>query len=932
MQISTNIIFSFVSRRHSWITSAVLFIFLSISQGFAQSTCSAAFQPVRNPAFNSTAGVISNWTFTPPTGGWVKNIGYLGNTDGASHDDNANTTHTVSQTVYGIAPGSEIAFDFAWGNGNSGATSSYNGGFNGNGAKFTISYAGVIYLTIDTSPYRTASPDNLLMQTTVTTSNGASVSFTNPAGTTTSVGVNSNSTNTTQIPNTINVQSGDLNSASISIYKEKATSFILTLPSTNASQGALTISSARNESVVAANGATDDFVFKNLAIKTTSLCLTKTVANEGTGTFNFTTSNLDTNIDTTAQNTTLAITNTNTSPVSQDSSAIYTGTEPSMIMSRSTNIVITESLTSGFKMQGATCSVVSGGTTAVTNLNTVTSAGTLTITPPAGGFPKGSQLVCNVTNVPEYTPPTVPYAAGTCTVDNTNGSGVSNQLARSFFSQSAFSLNNPTTVTVAGKTMYIVSNNIDNISIAQDSAENFITISHFGNWSQNTKKNQPLFLTWNNTGGYWQGVADDGVALYVYPYAATYAGNPISWGRTTITDSTSTLPNQNFLYTANPSLTWTFSDGGQSPVANYTQTVTQSFTGGVTLPMLKLGALSSATTTNDVVMQLAFYYADGRNPFAADPDSGAGDIDWFNNINWWKGTSHYDYDDVPAGYGSAQHGADSCNPSLFIGAQRADTEDVATPNAAANGDNNQYVNDEVLTIPSLDRTATTYTINVPYVNNTSSAATLAGWVDFNGNTTFDAAERASIAIPSGTGTIALTWSGINVTTTSDTYARLRIASDATTLSLPTGTSVNGETEGHLVPLMLTDVSLVKTGPSLAQPSKQITYTLTITNANITSALATTLTDTLPTGTIFVSASDSGTYASGVVTWNLGTLATGASKVVTVVVTTPNLAAVKAGNKTLVNTATVASSNDSNAVNNTSSLTTQVFGVELIKQV
>ncbi len=129
-----------------------------------------------------------------------------------------------------------------------------------------------------------------------------------------------------------------------------------------------------------------------------------------------------------------------------------------------------------------------------------------------------------------------------------------------------------------------------------------------------------------------------------------------------------------------------------------------------------------------------------------------------------------------------------------------------------------------------------------------------------------------------------------------------------------------------------DLSLSKTGPTMTQPSNTMIYTLTTTNITTFIANNTILTDTLPADVTFVSASDSGTNNAGVVTWNLGTIAANATKTVTVTVTAPNVAAVKTGNKTLVNTATVYSPNDIVPANNTSSATTQVAAAELVKQV
>ena len=65
----------------------------------------------------------------------------------------------------------------------------------------------------------------------------------------------------------------------------------------------------------------------------------------------------------------------------------------------------------------------------------------------------------------------------------------------------------------------------------------------------------------------------------------------------------------------------------------------------------------------------------------------------------------------------------------------------------------------------------------------------------------------------------------------------------------------------------------------------IVYTLSYSNAGgDADASGVVLKDTLPAGVTFVSASNGGTLASGVVTWNIGTVAAGASASVTVTVT------------------------------------------------
>jgi uncharacterized repeat protein (TIGR01451 family) len=100
----------------------------------------------------------------------------------------------------------------------------------------------------------------------------------------------------------------------------------------------------------------------------------------------------------------------------------------------------------------------------------------------------------------------------------------------------------------------------------------------------------------------------------------------------------------------------------------------------------------------------------------------------------------------------------------------------------------------------------------------------------------------------------------------------------------------------------------------------VSYSIGVNNAGPDTANLVTVTDTLPAGVTFVSATASQgscANAAGVVTCNVGTLASGASATITIVVTTT-----AAG--TLNNTATVtAGSADSNLANNSASVSTGV---------
>lgn len=110
-----------------------------------------------------------------------------------------------------------------------------------------------------------------------------------------------------------------------------------------------------------------------------------------------------------------------------------------------------------------------------------------------------------------------------------------------------------------------------------------------------------------------------------------------------------------------------------------------------------------------------------------------------------------------------------------------------------------------------------------------------------------------------------------------------------------------------------DVSITKTGPATARPSTPIAYTITVSNAGPQTASNVVVTDTIPAGTTFLSATPSQGTCSGTstVTCNLGAIAAGGSATITLIVQAP------ATPGTVTNTATVTNTpeTDPNAGNN-----------------
>ena len=121
-----------------------------------------------------------------------------------------------------------------------------------------------------------------------------------------------------------------------------------------------------------------------------------------------------------------------------------------------------------------------------------------------------------------------------------------------------------------------------------------------------------------------------------------------------------------------------------------------------------------------------------------------------------------------------------------------------------------------------------------------------------------------------------------------------------------------------------DLALTKTGPSTVIAGNTVSYTLTATNNGPSTAVATTVTDTLPVGATLVSTNPSqGTCnanTSQTIVCALGTVAPGGTATVGIVAT---VSASFTGTS-VVNSATVASSTpDATAANNAASLTTTV---------
>lgn len=165
-----------------------------------------------------------------------------------------------------------------------------------------------------------------------------------------------------------------------------------------------------------------------------------------------------------------------------------------------------------------------------------------------------------------------------------------------------------------------------------------------------------------------------------------------------------------------------------------------------------------------------------------------------------------DFGDAPDSYGTT---AASGGPQhkiiagLSIG-NLVDGEADGVPGAAANSDSLGGVNDEFeLGTIRFSPTANA-ALEIAVSNSTGSNATLYGWVDFNGNGTFDSGtERASVFVPSSSGlqTVSLDFGATpSNAAVGPTYVRLRLSSDAAAAS-PTGIAQDGEVEDYRISIV-----------------------------------------------------------------------------------------------------------------------------------
>jgi uncharacterized repeat protein (TIGR01451 family) len=182
---------------------------------------------------------------------------------------------------------------------------------------------------------------------------------------------------------------------------------------------------------------------------------------------------------------------------------------------------------------------------------------------------------------------------------------------------------------------------------------------------------------------------------------------------------------------------------------------------------------------------------------------------------------------------------------------------------------------------------------VTFVSATAPCTQAAGTVTCNLGTIANGANTVITIVITPTAPGVLTNTASVTATENDPVAANNMATEMTTVNA------------------MADISVTKTDAPdpIVLGSGNLTYTVTVANAGPSPAAGVVLTDTLPAGVTFVSATAPCTQAAGTVTCNLGTIASGANTVITIVVT-PTAVGI------LTNTATVTTTTaDANAANN-----------------
>jgi hypothetical protein len=168
-----------------------------------------------------------------------------------------------------------------------------------------------------------------------------------------------------------------------------------------------------------------------------------------------------------------------------------------------------------------------------------------------------------------------------------------------------------------------------------------------------------------------------------------------------------------------------------------------------------------------------------------------------------------DFGDAPDSYktllasGGPSHGVVG---TLLLGATDV-TEGDGLPSVNAD---NSADDDGVASVPlipndgSLSQLISTYSLTTSFTNNVGVAANYVAWIDWNNNGTFEPSEAQVSTSSAGatSGIVIFTWNNVTLSGTAgraNTYARIRVTTEAITTADVGGAFKDGEVEDYLIP-------------------------------------------------------------------------------------------------------------------------------------
>ena len=209
---------------------------------------------------------------------------------------------------------------------------------------------------------------------------------------------------------------------------------------------------------------------------------------------------------------------------------------------------------------------------------------------------------------------------------------------------------------------------------------------------------------------------------------------------------------------------------------------------------------------------------------------------------------------------------------------------------------------------------TTFTFTVS-LSNPSAVAVTVNYTTAPGTATAGTdytSETSSIVIDPGltSGTITIDVAGDTGFEANETFFVNLTGATAATITDSEGIGTIVNDDGAVA-----DVSIVKTGPPTIPPSTEIDYLITVTNAGPQAASNVVVTDTIPAGTTFLSATPSQGTCTGTttVTCTLGAIASGGSATIQLSVLSPIAPTTVTNSANVTNTPEP----DPNPANNTS---------------